>query len=828
MKKYIFCILLSTLLFSCKDEKIFNGTDVPSTSAAFSFTVADFESDISVDSRGYVEGVEENDLKNIWLLMFDADGKRIDPDSDVSVTYTNPLNNNTVEDNGNELYNTANEIRQGVDEKDEIYGSTYIASYTPGDIIYVNQNLSQSIASIRVIGNIFKLGDKTDDDEFDDEDNYYDDFLSANCETLTDYQSKCFSLKDNVNRENDMWYEVDEDGDGVTDNYYLRMAGNWDGTIPDPGLTFCLGVLAKPMAAKITVSYICHNDETTLNVANGEGIRIVSMQVKRVPQNVYYKDIDNPSAHYDNEYTSYMPRTVYNDPDEMGDYEGGYTFYVPQNLRGEVETNLTASDKTANAPEDATSVALVAMYKGGFNDDTWGYEERPIYIELYPGEDLITDYNIKMRRHYHITVDITATNETVSWETDARVYVDEVLPTGPIVHYEFSTSDKTYNSAYDANGNLLNMSYFGDKTENSNYIVIDENYKDSISNYLTYIDTNGFYKELIYGFQTNGNNVSRWNNNSCNTVDIVAKDVDRPFIRNLATDNREYDNYKNYGVASAQKHPQVFDCTFIKDNSERYASSYGYSTELVYYEGNNFINSSLLQLCTGWGYGIDPCNDEYTIVFIGSVGKNNAHGSYDNDRGVYYGNYIEENDRWYFYKNYEYITYGLGATQTEEIDDLTATNYQNVQCYDICRYKYDDVGLQVRGNTERKVYYNNVDVVAVDIPETTTDSSDDLTITSTSDFIFDSPIYIFGHTTDTNKDDAVDGRLRLFLIYDRALTLDDIDQIRRYAALKGLLSYGELDTDEYFMVDPGLTSANDSNSDWSNGGGGSSTIGDSN
>lgn len=806
-KLKIAAILFSLVIISCnKVDDIDTNTSLTSSDAFTLCFTPDSSFDVSaIETRATTETVIEDGIENIWLLFFDEEKNRINPTTDEERYY-----------NGS--------ARQGTTQEDEIYGSTYIADYKSEQIIYVNKELSAKIRYIRAVGNS------------NDPDN--PNFIEANCKTLESYREKYFRLEDNAYRESDMWVEHEIEGKTIC---YLRLAGSWDGVIPDTGLDFNIGILAKPIAAKVTMSYVCNDyyEDGTL----AAWVDVSSVQITRVPQNCYYKDVENSSAHDHEDYTSYQPRLTYVE-DYIGTKSGAVSFYVPQNLAGTNKENQTASDKTLNHVQDATCVIITGTYTH-YNSETRAWEEDKIYIQLYPGED-ITDYNVKLRREYHMVCTITAKADAATWDTDYRVTLDEVLPEGAIVHYEFNTEDLTYNSAYDASGNLLG----GYPRTDGSYMEILDTKRTSYNSgewtdqsvyTIDGLDCDEYYHRWIYGF--------------AGTNNIITTD-ERPFLRNLAQHNYDYDNSNWTKTAYPPKnHPEIFDCTFVKDNYGRYGSdytdrvmsTYQYdSGVLQYYPTNNYINSSMLQLMTGWGTELDPSDEEtvFTIVFIGSVGENNEQGVDSNtgvneSRGVYYGNSIEWNSRWYFYR-YDCktaslgvengVTFGFADQQTEAIDALTATPYQNVQAYDICSGGY------------RKIYYNNVDVEKLEIPKSSTykykgsDTGSGMygARPTVYEYILDAPTSIFGHTTVNNYDDAIDAKLRLFLIYDRALDLDEIDQIRRYAALKGLLLYGEGDYDTFdITVDAQLETAYDSdsptiNADWDNGGGDDAEIGGSN
>jgi hypothetical protein len=107
--------------------------------------------------------------------------------------------------------------------------------------------------------------------------------------------------------------------------------------------------------------------------------------------------------------TSYppTPSTVINYPSETTDAASSgdgsedhpytWTWYLPCNLKG-TTTTTSQLDKTKDAPPGATYIKIYAT-----NSDSG---DRSIFT-LYPGADLIKDYNLKSNHHYtyHFTLD---------------------------------------------------------------------------------------------------------------------------------------------------------------------------------------------------------------------------------------------------------------------------------------------------------------------------------------------------------------------------------------------------------------------------------------
>ncbi|MFR9524220.1 MAG: hypothetical protein SNH94_06585 [Rikenellaceae bacterium] len=612
MKRVIY-ILISMLFLSCVKDFNEGGASSEQVDVPFSITFSAEEAFGS--TRAELNDVYENEIINVWVLMFNGAGDRIEQ-SDYNYT----------DDEG--VYHDYSK-NTGKTAEDPIFGSIYIDDYKSQQIIYVDPSMTTEIVYIRVMANTFNIVDVTDDNT---------NFRVGYCDHIEQYNEKYFALTDNADRENDMWYEIDTDGDGQ-DEKYLRMAGNWgyvEGidevtgkitnvgeSMPDEGLNFCLGVLAKPLAAKISITYNCNNYYVDTDA--GEGVRITSVQVKRVPNKCYYKDVEDSASSHDYDesmYTTYQPR--YSDIDDgLYDYTGTAEFYVPQNMRGyannyeEGVTNLSASDKSnpANYPMYATCVVITGMYKAPFDSNSWAsQEEQPIYIELYPGDDN-NNYDVKLRRHYKITCNITPNVEGVSWDADYRITTEGDLPGAPIVHYEFNPDDHQYNSAYtlvtDEEGNesyeLMNMNY---PAASDSYVTNTQKQHTLTAAEDDYYAGHQQYYDPQYIFSGESQSLTGA------TTNIIAKEGKR-FMRNLAQSRDEYNGYNGRTDSNGVPitHPEIFDCTYLKDHYTRYVSkgsqthsdkTYYFSEEymyssgrLEYYAGNNLELHSYSSLRVG-------------------------------------------------------------------------------------------------------------------------------------------------------------------------------------------------------------------------------------
>ncbi len=87
-----------------------------------------------------------------------------------------------------------------------------------------------------------------------------------------------------------------------------------------------------------------------------------------------------------------------NDPDDGTDNSYPYVIYVPENLQGK---GATKDETGASAPTDALAINVVIS-----NTDADGGTMQYPYT-VYPGADVIDDYNIKRNTVYRVTVNIS-------------------------------------------------------------------------------------------------------------------------------------------------------------------------------------------------------------------------------------------------------------------------------------------------------------------------------------------------------------------------------------------------------------------------------------
>ena len=102
------------------------------------------------------------------------------------------------------------------------------------------------------------------------------------------------------------------------------------------------------------------------------------------------------------------------------------TWYIPENLRGEGSNGGGTQDNkwSGTAPDGLCTYLDLSgvFYEDGDYPDL--DKEREIHISLYPGGDVINDFDIKRNHHYSIETAITAISTT---NPDQRVWI-EILP----------------------------------------------------------------------------------------------------------------------------------------------------------------------------------------------------------------------------------------------------------------------------------------------------------------------------------------------------------------------------------------------------------------
>lgn len=190
----------------------------------------------------------------------------------------------------------------------------------------------------------------------------------------------------------------------VTIGSRLPMVGTYTGaTMP--------GLYAVPLVrlvAKLTfscnISLTNTNDAFTINSVRLYSVPNVAQIV--APTGIYPGNMASDAGKYIN----YAVEAFYPTGTEL-------TWYIPENLRGIVSSITTEEDKSkANAPIYSTYIEVEGIYTP--NNGTAEY----VVYRLYPGANLVNDFNIVRNTSYGISMTIKGMNEA-----DARVVVPKNL-----------------------------------------------------------------------------------------------------------------------------------------------------------------------------------------------------------------------------------------------------------------------------------------------------------------------------------------------------------------------------------------------------------------
>lgn len=95
----------------------------------------------------------------------------------------------------------------------------------------------------------------------------------------------------------------------------------------------------------------------------------------------------------------------------------GYVWYIPENKRGTNMNNAGEANKNENAPVYSTCVYLEGDYYPT-KDNT--ANAKKVYYKLYPGKDIISDFNIEGNKVYNVTLKITGMDNAAN---DKRIDV---------------------------------------------------------------------------------------------------------------------------------------------------------------------------------------------------------------------------------------------------------------------------------------------------------------------------------------------------------------------------------------------------------------------
>lgn len=190
--------------------------------------------------------------------------------------------------------------------------------------------------------------------------------------------------------------ETDCYGNNFSISKDLIMSGKYEGVITSGSISAQL------------YRNIARIDFTLVNAA-GSGMTLKSVQLCNVPKNFYY------AAGLIAAGTKYPEGSDYfNYPEEdlagvAGPGESQtLTWYMPLNQKGINTISTTSKTKPGNAPSYATWIRVLAT---DVNNEAYVYK-------IYPGENMINDYNISTNHRYNISITINSSGDA---STDGRI-----------------------------------------------------------------------------------------------------------------------------------------------------------------------------------------------------------------------------------------------------------------------------------------------------------------------------------------------------------------------------------------------------------------------
>lgn len=202
---------------------------------------------------------------------------------------------------------------------------------------------------------------------------------------------------------------------GVTSKY-IQLYGSYSGVIPNRSSVIPL----LHNCAKVTLNYI---SEDVSHIANGIRFKISSVQVKNIPSEATYT-----ADHLNSTLTNSTTLIDYNiisgsnygtgtgQAYNVGNYSGTVTFYIPENISGDVLAVNKSDLKPMYAPVDATYLEIK-----GLGVDTEGNICENVKFLLYLGNNNTSNYDVNINSHY--TLDLTFRGVNI---LDSRMEVQRI------------------------------------------------------------------------------------------------------------------------------------------------------------------------------------------------------------------------------------------------------------------------------------------------------------------------------------------------------------------------------------------------------------------
>ncbi|MDE5691935.1 MAG: DUF4906 domain-containing protein, partial [Alistipes sp.] len=190
----------------------------------------------------------------------------------------------------------------------------------------------------------------------------------------------------------------------------LPMIGVWSGSTKDTSVN-APKIEMKRMVAKIL--FTCKQA-----VPSGHSFKLKSVQLCSVsPQTAFKAPDAGSTAPADPSKVTFLNYTV----DKSAQLNQQYSWYVPENLRGEVTGITSTIDKGENnAPAGSTFIEVIGAYNNGVDP------EADVTFRIFPGANSTTDFNVARNHKYAITATVKGNNPD-----DGRVVVATDLCKNP-------------------------------------------------------------------------------------------------------------------------------------------------------------------------------------------------------------------------------------------------------------------------------------------------------------------------------------------------------------------------------------------------------------
>lgn len=212
--------------------------------------------------------------------------------------------------------------------------------------------------------------------------------------------------------------------DALASNGKMRMAKKQIVEISD---NLSIRLELERLAAKVQIS-------VSVSAAISDQLIIQGVQMCNVPISARYIGENNAITFYD-----YAKQ-------EVSDNAFSRTYYLPENLAGEIQTITKPEERSPkNTPDQATFIRIEALYNGS-----------PAIYYAYPGENQTTDFNLRHNHNYILNITLHGANpEDLRVSTydmtftlsEGEVYVGQSFSTR-LRFTAFNNGSNTFNLAW--------------------------------------------------------------------------------------------------------------------------------------------------------------------------------------------------------------------------------------------------------------------------------------------------------------------------------------------------------------------------------------------